>query len=221
MFEFDLSSIPSDATINSVTFDFEVTLQGGFNGVASVDFALHQVTSSWDEGTGAGNIGDVTEDGATWLMRNAVDSWTTAGGDIDPVAIGTVFVDGPAANYTISNSDLVSIVQGMVDGSISNNGFMLKGDQEGAPGDAIDVRGSAARVSTRENGRAARLIVDFETDTFILGDVNMDGAVNLLDVPPFVTLLISGEVLAEADINMDGDVNLLDVAPFVDLLSGG
>ena len=55
---------------------------------------------------------------------------------------------------------------------------------------------------------------------FLIGDVNMDGAVNLLDVGPFVDLLTGGGFQLEADVNQDGTVNLLDVAPFVDLLSG-
>ncbi len=58
--------------------------------------------------------------------------------------------------------------------------------------------------------------------TFILGDVNEDGAVDLLDVGPFVDALAGGgEFLCQADINGDGAVDLLDVGPFVDLLSGG
>ena len=56
---------------------------------------------------------------------------------------------------------------------------------------------------------------------FELGDINGDGSVNLLDVQPFIDLILSGEFQVEADINQDGDVNLLDVGPFVDLLSGG
>ena len=55
----------------------------------------------------------------------------------------------------------------------------------------------------------------------ILGDVNCDGAVNLLDVQPFVDLLSNGEFSNKADINEDGAVNLLDVGPFVMILSGG
>ena len=55
----------------------------------------------------------------------------------------------------------------------------------------------------------------------LLGDVNRDGVVNLLDVGPFVDLLTSGMFQIEADINGDGIVNLLDVGPFVDLLTGG
>ena len=54
----------------------------------------------------------------------------------------------------------------------------------------------------------------------ILGDVNCDGAINLLDVAPFVEA-ITGKYNFKADINQDGVVDLLDVQPFVDLLTGG
>ncbi len=57
-------------------------------------------------------------------------------------------------------------------------------------------------------------------DEVVVGDVNRDGVVNLLDVAPFVDLLSNGEFQAEADINMDGVVNLLDVDGFVQLLGG-
>ncbi len=53
----------------------------------------------------------------------------------------------------------------------------------------------------------------------VLGDVNLDGTVNLLDVSPFVDRVTGGQFQAEADINFDGVVGLLDVAPFVALLS--
>lgn len=58
-------------------------------------------------------------------------------------------------------------------------------------------------------------------DTILLGDINLDGQVSLLDVAPFVTLLTDGKFQVEADVNLDDAVNLLDVAPFVDLLAGG
>ena len=56
---------------------------------------------------------------------------------------------------------------------------------------------------------------------FMLGDINQDGSVDLLDVSPFVNLLSTGKFQVEADINQDGLVDLLDVAPFVGLLTGG
>lgn len=55
---------------------------------------------------------------------------------------------------------------------------------------------------------------------FALGDVNQDGAVNLLDVAPFVDVLTTGIYQCEADVNEDGAVDLLDVQPFVELLGG-
>ncbi len=54
----------------------------------------------------------------------------------------------------------------------------------------------------------------------LLGDVNGDGVVNLLDVAPFVDAITNGIYIPEADINQDGVVDLLDVQPFVDILSG-
>ena len=53
----------------------------------------------------------------------------------------------------------------------------------------------------------------------VLGDVNLDGGVNLLDVSPFVELVSSQGFQLEADINQDGAVNLFDVLPFVELLT--
>ncbi|MEM9410018.1 MAG: dockerin type I domain-containing protein, partial [Planctomycetota bacterium] len=66
------------------------------------------------------------------------------------------------------------------------------------------------------------LNIDFEeTKQVIVGDVNCDGVVDLLDVAPFVDLISSGGFSEKADINGDGLVDLLDVQPFVMILSGG
>ena len=54
----------------------------------------------------------------------------------------------------------------------------------------------------------------------LIGDVNCDGVIDLLDVAPFVDILTTGGFSVKADINQDGVVDLLDVSPFVDLLTG-
>jgi hypothetical protein len=51
--------------------------------------------------------------------------------------------------------------------------------------------------------------------------VNQDGAIDLLDVAPFVDSIGMTAYVCEADVNQDGSNDLLDVAPFVDLLAGG
>ena len=63
-------------------------------------------------------------------------------------------------------------------------------------------------------------VLTFVGAAVLLGDVNCDGAVNLLDVEPFVDLISSGGFSEKADINRDDTVDLLDVEPFVDLLVG-
>lgn len=54
----------------------------------------------------------------------------------------------------------------------------------------------------------------------ILGDVNLDGVVNLLDVEPFVDVLAHAPFQAEADINRDNVVDVLDVQGMVNILAG-
>jgi len=55
----------------------------------------------------------------------------------------------------------------------------------------------------------------------LIGDVNCDGTVDLLDIGPFVAAITDGVFLTKADINGDGTVDLLDVGPFVTLLTAG
>ena len=121
---------------------------------------------------------------------------------------------------------------------IIGNGVTLKinlvGEVEPSPGNAYNVLNVAAVVgefefldlpelqeghweldSLYESG----MIRVVEQDV-LLGDINLDGAVNLLDVGPFVSLVSSGGYQAEADTNQDGVVNLLDVDPFVAVLGG-
>ena len=64
------------------------------------------------------------------------------------------------------------------------------------------------------------VITEDTTTTTLLGDVNLDGEINLLDIGPFIELLSSGRFQTEADMNQDGVVNLTDVQPFVQVLSG-
>ena len=64
-------------------------------------------------------------------------------------------------------------------------------------------------------------ILGFEGEEVLVGDVNCDGVINLLDVAPFKDLINSGGFDPKADTNGDGSINLLDVSPFIELISGG
>ena len=58
-----------------------------------------------------------------------------------------------------------------------------------------------------------------DTGSVLLGDVNLDGIVNFLDISPFIMRLTTGVVQAEADINQDGIISFLDIAPFIQVLT--
>jgi hypothetical protein len=79
-------------------------------------------------------------------------------------------------------------------------------------------------IAVDDNGDPVILIGSpgiFMNSGILLGDVNCDGVIDLLDVSPFVAVLTSGGFDPKADINQDGQVTLTDVAPFVALLTGG
>ena len=89
------------------------------------------------------------------------------------------------------------------------------------PEDAsVGVFGHSEVFITYKAGDGNDIGLFVEEVSVLLGDVNLDGIVNLLDVQPFVLLLSVGPFQPEADINKDGLVNLLDVAGFVGLLAG-
>ena len=96
--------------------------------------------------------------------------------------------------------------------------------QQNKIGDYYDMRSTndAAHVaySATFNGEQDVYYLRIPVDDVLLGDVNLDGQVNLLDVAPFVAVLSSGIYQREADCNQDGTVDLLDVDPFIQILSG-
>lgn len=53
----------------------------------------------------------------------------------------------------------------------------------------------------------------------LLGDVNLDGVVDFLDISPFIELLSSREFQAEADIDQDGVITFSDIAPLIAILA--
>ena len=85
--------------------------------------------------------------------------------------------------------------------------------------------GAAATESFRgpqtDDISGAQFLYGAPVTAVLLGDVNLDGAVNFLDIAPFVSILAASGSQAEADIDENGVVNFLDIAPFVAILTGG
>ena len=55
-------------------------------------------------------------------------------------------------------------------------------------------------------------------DEFIMGDMNGDGILNVLDLVELVNLILLAEFNANADINNDGFINILDIVILVNII---
>lgn len=86
----------------------------------------------------------------------------------------------------------------------------------------LNVNGGAFQGGTL-NGQIQADNFDFTlisgTDV-LLGDVNLDGVVDFLDISAFISVLAGGMFQAEADIDLNGAVEFLDIQPFIDILAG-
>ena len=113
----------------------------------------------------------------------------------DPMSANALLLDNGFQNFTIPIFET---------GSILTIEFIFTGNGPGEQVvlDNLVIRGDSA-------------------DTFMIGDVNCDGVVDLLDIGPFVDALINDVFDEKADINGDGADDLLDIADFVDLLISG
>ena len=56
--------------------------------------------------------------------------------------------------------------------------------------------------------------------TLLIGDLNLDGDINVLDVVSLVSLILdsSSEYVESGDLNLDGELNVLDVVNLVQLI---
>ncbi len=144
------------------------------------------------DGVGLGSFG-----------RFTTSSETTFGGNLN-VTLGEEFILEPGQQFLIAD------VGGTAMGQFDNL----------SEGDVVGSYNGVELIITYAGGDGNDVEL-YTQSTVILGDVNMDGAVNLLDISPFIDLISSGGFQPEADINQDGQVNLLDIGPFVTILSGG
>lgn len=128
--KFDLSSIPSGATITAVSL--RLTANKSNNGTRSI--AAHKVSADWGEGTSnasgqeGGGASSATND-ATWIHTFFnTGTWTTAGGDFSSTASATTSVSG-TGNFTWSGAQMVADVQGWVTAGSGNFGWIMIGDE--------------------------------------------------------------------------------------------
>ena len=168
------------------------------------------------------------------LQDSGVDRWNVLGGGGlagPPVSVDDDFIE-LAAFTVIGGTGIVEANNGQADfidmgyDQFADAFLFGRVDLEviGNTGETFAVAmvpGPGGLVNGQSSVDPSFGLAFIQISNTLLGDINGDGQVDLLDVGPFVDLLTAGDFLAEADINGDGDVDLLDVGPFVELLSGG
>lgn len=144
---FDLSAVPAGATIDSVSLHLYATVASANAETVS----LFRLTSNWGEGTsvasGNGINGAPASGGtdATWQDRfSGGQGWSNEGGDFVATSSASTSVSGAGAAYTWSSAGLVADVQAWVDGTASNDGWIVIGNES----TASTAKGFASREAT-------------------------------------------------------------------------
>ena len=109
LLRFDLSGIPSGATIQSAVL--ELFYQSS-RVTSSETLRLHRITRSW------------TEMGTTWRTYDGVGNWTSQGGDFDAAIVASATLDGTVNVWKAWT--VTSLVQSWVQGTFVNNGMLLE-----------------------------------------------------------------------------------------------
>ena len=132
---------------------------------------------------------------------------------------GTAIASSDDISYGGDSIDLDTIA-GQSNSSTSDDSFLF--NIVLGPGTYyLEVSATDVDISDFPNsGDQYFLVTSLVPSDVLLGDTNLDGVVNFLDIVPFIRLLSTGEFQAEADIDQNGEVNFLDIVPFIRILAG-
>jgi len=161
LLRFDVSGIPSNATVTSATLRFVVSRAPLNEGLPSL-FELHRFLSPWTEGTGVDNLGSTAQPGeTTWLSQfHGSALWSQPGSAVDVDYSSTIsssvpinpLPEGETAPYTFeSTAELIADVQAWVSQTTTNHGWiMISSDEQTAT--------TARRIFSREDAASPPLL---------------------------------------------------------------
>ena len=204
----------SDGSLTDIMNDFALG-----NPTGSPFDPANQLTTCWI---------DFGSDGRTFYVSNAINaSISSFRLDTDgvPALLEQIAASGVSGFSTggTTGPEVFGTTDGFIDLDVTEDGqylYQLEGLSGAISVYAIGADSSLSLVQDLTGFLPAidtQGIVTF--DNFLLGDVNNDGHVSLLDVAAFVELLTNGGFDPAADINGDGVVDLLDVPAFIELVT--
>ncbi|MEM7514256.1 MAG: DNRLRE domain-containing protein [Bacteroidota bacterium] len=199
--QFDLSSIPAGATIESATLN--VFVGRSAPGSGNQASTLHKLTSDWGEGTSnggslAGQGTSATENDATWVHAfSPATTWATAGGDFESSPSASTDL-GSVGAYSYTSEDMAADVQSWLDDADANFGWMIRGNET--------VNRTAKLLISRESSNADRrptLVV-----TYTGGNATNIEDVESVSLRIFPNPSLDGNVRLEAEGLVVGTVDL-------------
>jgi hypothetical protein len=155
LFLFDLSAIPQNAVVTSVSLSFDLQPIPRADLIGNLH-SLHRVLTAWGEGTKTGNLGaPATAGEASWLHSAHPTLWQTAGGDFAPEASATQVLGPSPGVFTVNSTPaLVADVQAWVADATKNFGWLLKVTDE------VPTL-TARRFSSSETASGALLKIEY------------------------------------------------------------
>jgi hypothetical protein len=147
LLKWDLSSIPSNATVSSASLSLNVT------DASSLAFNLYNMRRTWVEGTGNRTASDTS---ANWNTYDGATSWGTVGAantssdryDTNLWSASTSSFSSTGSKTEALNADGVAVVQGWVSGSLGNYGLIIQ-NYSGSTNDAVYF--SSSETTTEAN----------------------------------------------------------------------
>lgn len=130
LIQFDVSSIPSTAIINSAVVSLMCTTE---DNTGDYNISFYRALAQWYEGSKVGAAPDAGTDGSTWNQRNANGPLTwpsgpggaASGADRPATATATTVVSGSGARF---EWNVTADVQNFVNGTYTNNGWWILKD---------------------------------------------------------------------------------------------
>ncbi len=203
-FDGSVVNISGGAVGSFFVFDSEVTISGGtvgtayaYNGsVVNIRGVDRGVNFKAFDGSVVNISGGEVERGVNAESGSAVNIFGSA--------------------FSIDGDELEALVPGeaftITDRGVTLSGFLADGEQFSF---VLNPRYVGAHVAWFEPD--ATLTVTLVSPAS-LGDVNLNGVIDLSDIPTFIAILATGAYRAQADCNQDGVVNFLDIHPFIQIL---
>jgi hypothetical protein len=160
LIQFDLSSIPSGATVNEAHLHLYLWLHYGSHSTQRT-YSTNRVTKAWIEGDGPFTTPFGGTYGTTWndADKSVPDPWTSPGGDFTTVGAATVVTRTGTTMQDVTgwyDLDVTAIVKTWIEDGQPNYGFLIKDLNEGSGTEYYVV------FTSREGSNKPILEIDYD-----------------------------------------------------------